>query len=386
MRPLSTVDAGGNVLVVWNVYSPTAYRSTLLATRFEKATGNWQPVSANGYTASFSISTQLAGDTLLASMDTDPAQRFSALRATRYHPEDNTWSPVANSPQPGLRKLESPVVSTNAAGQAIAVWGQNYSGEPSAVYSSFLAGESWGPQLLLSDAPPGIGPGAAPPRIRAALDAAGNAVCLVNDPHDGILRRRTLAAGAAAWSSAEDLGPASGFSVSVDRSGTFFVAWFDGALQTQRLTGFNGSWISMNFPRPLPNNASPLGLVGDGFGNAVAYADWNSATYYDATTATWSEQDFVLGSHDKAVQFSFDRRGNGILVWGASNDQQTSYQEKYSRYVLGQGWSTSGEIPSNPLDYPAPPTALAIDESGEVTVAWQRMHGSTFELLASRFR
>src|SRR3990172_4747758 len=238
-----------------------------------------------------------------------------------------------------------PVVATDSAGNAIAVWHRS---DPTYWWkylwaSRYVAGVGWEPPELI-DTVRGNGVSGFLPDI--AFDPAGNAI-VVHDNSGGrtVVRAQRYIAGIG-WETPEliDMGSsARGPRLAVDSSGNAITAW------TQWTpTSCCNIWASryvagIGWGRPEPLEAEP----GDAY----------------------------------LVSVAGNPSGNVIAVWSQSDG--VYYNTVASRYVPGTGWgapelieTTSGDVFS---------TAVAMDPGGNASAVWMQLNWGEISVWANRY-
>ncbi|CAK8715411.1 hypothetical protein GCAAIG_04810 [Candidatus Electronema halotolerans] len=223
MNPVAAMDSSGNVLAVWTEGGRPF--TNLCSSRYEISSNSWTSPLQEHYGSDVTypvLGMDAAGNAVLAWRQRG-VNTYHAF-ARRYEIGTGWGSPELIEQDSGsveVTTIESPRISVNAVGDAVAVWQQ--SGENWGTWTNrYEAGSGWGAAQLLAD-----NTGASD----IALDADGNAVA-VWQQSDGIrtniwASRYTVSSG---WGSAElietnDSGDAQRPKIAVDEDGNAVAVW-----------------------------------------------------------------------------------------------------------------------------------------------------------------
>jgi hypothetical protein len=293
-----------------------------------------------------------------------------------------SWSAVEDLSASGMAAYK-PQVSFDSSGNAIAVW-YRYTGVGSVVQSraSNDGGATWDPVVNLT---PNTGDGDTP---QVSFDASGNAIAIWSryDGTNSIVQSRSSSDGGANWDSVVDLSEAgkNAYSpqVTFDAAGNAIAIWsLSGGsgtvIQTRSSSDSGATW------RPVVA-LSPSGQIGgsaqiscDATGKAIAIWSLSDgvSTYKIQTSsstdggATWSPA-VDLSEGETIVdtpQISIDAAGTAIAVW---------YAYDGSRYVIdtrsssdgGATWGTVFHLSSLESDGYGP--EVSTDAAGNALVIW----------------
>jgi len=242
----------------------------------------------------------------------------------------------------------SPIVSVDGSGNAVAVWCQDVEGVPGAhIWSNrYVVGTGWGTTQLVETDNSGS---AINPQM--SMDSSGNAV--------------------AVWMQSRDI---------------YFDIWSNRYVVG---TGWGASELIETYDSV--SSEDPQVAVG-GSGNAVAvWCQRDVSGRYDI----WSNR-YVVGSgwgtaelietndsrNAGVPQVAVDGSGNAIAVWSLSNGPQ--YDISSNRYVVGSGWGTD-ELIETEDTWPAYGHQLAVDSSGNAVVMWEQPDNTRFNLWSNRY-
>ena len=290
---------------------------------------------------------------------------------------------------------DSPDISMNAQGHAMAVWHQS-NGIKTSIYSKqFVPGVGWGTAELVenNDVQAAMYP-------NVAMDDSGNAVVVwtQNDSgHDDIWSNRYVTG--SGWQTSmlmENDNTDSAYSprVAMDELGNAMIVWSQGDgtrynVWARRYAAGSG-WEPAEIIETTDYNAQIVELAMDAQGNAIAI--WMQ---YDGTRFNIYTNRYVFGTgwgmpeiretlnqpaYGPAV--AMDAQGNAMAMW---HQWDGSYYSIFASYfAVGSGWSVAEmveTIDTGTANYPD----LAFDAKGNVIAAWTCFDGSVKNIWANRY-
>ena len=281
-----------------------------------------------------------------------------------------------------------PQIAFDAAGNAIAVWYQDYD-----IWANYFDGAAWGAAELIETDNAGD---ADSPKI--AIDANGNAIAVWNQS-DGT--RYNIWANyfdGAAWGTAElietdNTGNAYYPKIAIDAAGNAIAVWyqFDGTRYNIWANYFDGAaWGTAELIET--DNAGDAGgpqIAFDAAGNAIAvwYQDDGTreniwANYFDGTdwgTAELIETDNA--GYASIPQIAFDAAGNAIAVWVQSDGSRRNI---WANYFDGAAWGTAELIETDNAGDAGGPQ-IAVDATGNAIAVWAQDDGTRYNIWANCF-
>ena len=342
--PQVSFDSAGNAIAVW--YQSDGTYNSIYANRYVAGTG-WGAAAIidagpnNAWNPQVSFDS--AGNAIAVWMQSDGT--YYRIYANRYV-AGTGWGAVA-AIETNLTNADSPQVSFDSAGNAIAVWYQS-DGTHGRIYANrYVAGTGWGAAAIIDAGPNN----ALHPQV--SFDRAGNAIAVWDQSdgtYDRIYANRYVAG--TGWSVAAiiDAGiiaanPYNAFNpqVSFDKAGNAIAVWFQ--------------WDGTQF-RIYANRY----VAGTGWGAAAAIE--------------------TNPNNANNPQVSFDSAGNAIAVW--QQNDGTYYRIYANRYVAGTGWGVAAIIDAGPTGayYPQ----VSFDSAGNAIAVWDQSDGTYNRIYANRFQ
>jgi len=202
--------------------------------------------------------------------------------------------------------------------------------------------------------------------------------------------------------------------IAVDSFGNGLSLWYRydndiPRIQFSRYSALNGSWTPIGQVQTLSTAdkaAVEPQLAIDGSGNAIGVwtiADPNffnrqiQSARYNAATEQWTPiPDLEILSDDiecNAPQIAVDKAGNGIAVWQLWDDSGTfTVQAAYYDVALGD-WVRDGSgkpllknLSTGTFEFPwFPYPQIAMDNSGNAIIVWQKKVGSFYGVETTRY-
>jgi hypothetical protein len=307
----------------------------------------------------------------------------------------DTWSPPQHLSRAG-RTTTSPTVSSNSAGQAVAVWLRAVVNDPTDPAPCDIldvcvveaarfdpATETWGPSIQLSAS----GENAAEADV--LVDQNGRALAVWRRTSKGTIEASIF--DGRAWDSTPERvsaeeGGSRGPQLTAGPNGSFTVAWYNPQNEVNVIVASRyaaGKWSDGTIvAREL--NAVVSSVAADGTGGVMAIwraqLDPNGPLVIRASryTTSWSEPVTVSAATpteaDRA-QVAVDPAGNAIAVWQQSNGENVVIRS--SRYdVVTRAWSVPQDLSVGGSNAVNP--RAASDTAGNITVLWRRTNDSGF--------
>jgi len=363
--------------------------------------------TGNGYTESVSISTDGSGNTVavwtLVNGIPPWNTRNSSICSNRYVVGTGWGRTELIEALNG--DADSPHVSTDISGNAVAVWTQDDGTAPSIWFNRYVVGDGWGTAELIE-----TGNGDASYPIVSA-DRSGNALSVwlqsngigING-RDSIWSNRYVAG--AGWGTAvpieTDSGQTIGLQLATDSNGNALAVWlqFDGAKYSLRSNRYlvGVGWGTAEFvPTDNVVVANPQ-ISSDRNGNFIAiwsqsdrppgihrhlWKTWSSR--YLAGTGWTSAEPIQSESRGKGhPQVSSDSSGNAVAVWDQFGETRDGIWS--NRYVVGVGWGTAELIDSGSGKdswYPI----VSADDGGNAVVVWHQRdkYRDPFRIWSNRY-
>ena len=239
---------------------------------------------------------------------------------------------------------QSPQISIDANGNALAVWSQSDGTRNNIWANRFTIGTGWGVAALIVTGNAG---GAQSPQI--SIDANGNALAVWHQS-DGTrfniwANRYTSGTGwgTAALIETDNAGSATNPQIAFDASGNALAVW------TQSDGTRNNIWANRY-------------TSGTGWGTAALIETDNAGDAFDP-------------------QIASDASGNALAVW--SQFDGTHYNILANRYTAGSGWGAAALIETNNAGNAWGPQ-IAFDSSGNAIAVWNQSDGTRFNIWANR--
>ena len=368
--PQVSVDAGGNVIVVWqrHINVSSNVRNIIQAARFAMVTATWSGVvdlSASNCPGCNFPDVAMDPNGNAQAVWSDRQLPSGVLQAARYTAATDAWAaPVDVSSVPfGEDAYAFPEIGADAAGNFTVVWSDFQFVAKAARYTA--ATETWEAPTQISD----FGDSSLQPRV--TVDAFGNATAVwtVNNFTGRTIQAARYSAATDAWGSVTNLSEVDvtvgGPDLAVDAAGTVTVVWFrildiptgSSVIQSRR-------WISTSGPPPGPPT-----LTGSVGGSSV-HLQWTAGAG-SAPTSYILQAGATPGSSNL-----FNRNVGFITSIGAPVSPGTYYIRVRAMNAAGVS------LPSNEVVLivaaPGPPTVTsAIASGGILTVSWMAGGGSS---------
>lgn len=381
--PLATFSLDGTATLLWNrytgrggVYAPVAARSQGMAAWSVPLELETVPATLQSFVLAL---TQAAGQPVAVWVKQD-VQAPGVIRAARF---GTVWG----APQSlSANSLGGPGdFASSANGEAFGVWTE-YDGARYALVSAKCDSTgTWtrAPDVATTNA-------TIDPEPVIATDAAGNAVALWVEGTPGRIHAARLATGQTAWSPPVmiDSGDAASSRPRIVSIGSVaFAAAWDQTLNQQlsvHATHFDGlSWFP---PVPLDirngNGAGGARLASNGQGRAIAVwvriegsleSFWSAA--FDGSG--WRAPLQVIGPTNLGIRvgpaLAIDASGRPLVAWtltGGANQavEYSALDDRSSRWTQPVRLSTGDVEPTSP--------ALAVNRDGQAVIAWVGIDGA----------
>ncbi len=393
--PQVSFDSAGNAIAVW--YQSDGTYNSIYANRYVAGTG-WGAAAIidagpnNAWNPQVSFDS--AGNAIAVWQQSDGTH--DRIYANRYV-AGTGWGAAAII-DAGPNNAWNPQVSFDSAGNAIAVWMQS-DGTYYRIYANrYVAGTGWGAvaaietNLTNADSP------------QVSFDSAGNAIAVwyqSDGTHGRIYANRYVAG--TGWGAAAiiDAGPNNALhpQVSFDRAGNAIAVWdqsdgtYDRIYANRYVAGTGWSVaaiIDAGIIAANPYNAFNPQVSFDKAGNAIAvWFQWDGTQFriyanrYVAGTG-WGAAAAIETNPNNALhpQVSFDRAGNAIAVW---EQDDGIYNRIYAnRYVAGTGWGAAAIIDAGPNGALHP--QVSFDSAGNAIAVWDQWDGTYYRIYANRFQ
>ncbi len=238
-------------------------------------------------------------------------------------------------------------IATDPKGDAMAVWSvYDWSWNHTSVRGArYAAGTGWdadATNLSTEAVRMSYGP-------NVAMDNDGNAIAVWSQDSGTSITPGVMAVRYAAgtgWGTTVRIESAAAAAI---RSGGGTQIAFDG----------QGNALAVWNSYSLPGIFSNRYVAGTGWGAPVAIPDTGATTY------------------DEGISLAIDKNGNAMAVWNQYGGVLYA-----SRYVLGAGWSTTGVIEANRIDYSA---HVAFDQNGNAVAVWGNYACNSNNIQAIRY-
>lgn len=290
----------------------------------------------------------------------------------------------------------SPQISFDANGNALAVWHQYDGTRYNVVANRYVAGTGWGAQELIETGNAGT---AQFPQV--AADANGNALAVwrqSNGTRYNILANRYVVGtgwGTAELIETENASHAYTPQVVMDANGNGIAVWHqaDGTrnnIWANRYVAGSG-WGAAEKIETGSLIAYSAQVSVDASGNAVAV--WHQSD--GSRNNIWSNRYEVGGSWGTAelietdntgsataAQVSVDANGNALAVWYQGDGSRNNIWS--NRYVAGGSWGTAELIETDNLGGADGPQ-VTFDANGNALAVWYQSDGSRNNIWANRY-
>jgi len=342
--------------------------------------------------------------------DTDGTGTWN-IQAARFDLATRTWS-ARVALHAGPHAQASPVVATDAAGNAIAAWSEDSGNNVYNIYASrFTAAQgSWGPATLIQTVSDQTGAAA-----QVAMDSAGNGA-VVWQQYTGIgvdlaVYAARFDVSTAAWHAAIQLngGTSAGNpQVAFDASGNAIALWEQTStaavaqIAAARWSKSAGQWAAPQLVQTstLQGSNPQLDVAADGKATAVwTQSEANGtltvqASRFATATGAWSPPQALSPATGinggNWPQARSDPGGNVIVLWQQYRGNNT-YSIDAARYDSTSGqWSTPVHIetlmPASFVNPFASAPTLVVDAAGNATATWTHdVGGVVFNAFQARF-
>jgi hypothetical protein len=400
--PQVSVNAAGTAVAVWT--RSNGSNNIVQSASSTDGGVNWSTpanLSASGRDAfSPQISVNAAGNAVAVWTRYDDSNYI--VQSASSTDGGVTWSPTVSNLSAVGGSANSPQISVNAAGTAVAVWtrGDGSSNIVQSV-SSTNGGVTWSPTVSNLSA---VGGDAQRPQI--SLNAAGTAVAVWTrgDGSNIIVQSASSNNGGVTWSpTVEDLSPALGDEagspqISLNAAGTAVAVWtrYDDGSNTivQSASSTNGgvTWsptvsnlsaVGGDAQRPqISLNAAGTAVAvwtrGDGSNNIVQSV---SSTNGGVTWSTPVNDLSAVGANGDEPQISLNAEGTAIAIW-RRYDGSNNIVQSVSSTNGGVTWST----PVNNLSAvggDAEIPEISLNSGGTAIAVWRRFDGSDLTVQTS---
>ena len=395
-EPQIAFDDVGNAIAVWRQFDGTRYN--IWANRFTSTTGwgNTEKIEDDeGNASSPQISMDTAGNAIAVWSQVDGtirnilANRFSLIGG---------WEGAEKIEDDIGQANESPKVSMDSAGNAIAVWSQSDGTGRHSIWAnrfSLISGWESAEKIEKDDTGSARYP-------QVSMDSAGNAIA-VWEQSDGVrhniwANRFSFRAGG--WSSADTIEKNSGFAyspqVSMDSKGNAIAVWSqsDGTIRNiwaNRFTPANAWGSAEEIESDDSGNANFPEVSMDSKGNAIAL--WSK--FDGIKNNIWVNRFTLRGRWGNAEEIengsgiadsskiSMDSAGNAIAVW-RQYDITGSYDILANRFTPTTGWGSAEKIEDDEEDAASP--QIAFDDLGNAIAIWIHSDGTRDNIMVNHFK
>ncbi len=347
--PQISFDSNGNAFAVWTHHDGTRYN--IYANRYTASSSSWGTATLieaddTGNAFAPQISFDNNGNALAVWQQHD-GSRYNIV-ANRYSVSTDSWFTAAMIEFDNAGDATDPQISTDANGNALAVWRQNDGTLHNIIVNRYSASiDSWGTAALIDSVSAGS---ADTPQI--CIDTHGNAIA-VWQQHDGTrnsIYANRYTASSNSWALAalietDDAGRAARPQISIDSDGNALVVWLQ----------LNGTYSIV-------------------------------ANHYSASTDSWGaaeliESDNAGNAYDP--QISLDTGGNAIAVW--SQDDGTRFNIYANRYTAStHSWGTVAVIESDNAGDATYPQ-ISADANGNALAVWGQNDGTRDNIVSAGF-
>ncbi len=313
-----------------------------------------------------------------------------------FYTAGNGWSADALIESNDAGDAEDVQISVNADGNALAVWSQDDGNYYSIFANRYTVGTGWGSAELIesNDIEDANSP-------QISVDADGNALA-VWQQYDGnrvsiFANRHTAGTG---WGTAEliesnDAAGANAPQISVGADGNALVVWqqSDGnrdSIFANRYTVGTGWGTAGLIESNDTGYAYDPQIDIDINGNALAVwiqvdgtRDSIFANRYTVDTG-WGTAELIESNdteHASDPQITVTADGNAFAVWLQSDGTRPSIFS--NRYTVGTGWGTAELIESNDIGGARTPQ-VSVDTDGNALAVWQQYEGTSNSIFANR--
>ena len=319
-----------------------------------------------------------------------------------FYSAGNGWTPEVLIEDENTYSTYSPQISSDATGNAIAVWLQSDGTRENLYANRFdVSTATWGTAELIENNNAGT---VFYPQV--STDATGNTI-VVWQQSDGT-RKNTYAnrfdASTGNWGVAEliesdNSGDTAGPQVSVDSEGNAVAVWSqdDGATNSIYVNRFDVStatWGSAEKIETDETNAAISPAISIG-ANGDALVVWRHsdgtrdnihANRFDASTQTWGSAQLIESNNFASAfnpQISVDGEGNAVAVWNQSNGTTPSiYSNRFDAST--QTWGNAQLIETDDVGN-AYNARISTDADGNAIAVWQQFDGTRYNILANRY-
>lgn len=405
--PQISIDAAGNAIAVWEQdnHDMVTYYSDIWANRFTTNSG-WEtaaPIHDLHTVNQPQIATDASGNALAVWQQYSPGIfQFEILRiwANRYT-ADIGWgiAEVISDEVGPTYRYSNPQISTDADGNALAVWSQ---GDVANIWANrYTVNRGWGTAVPIS-----LDGACYNPQI--ATDAAGNAIVVWkqyagDDRYSVWANRYTTDSG---WDTAAPISEsANAFSwfdpyfyprIAMDAAGNALVVWnqyeenYGDSIWANRYTT-EGGWSTAAQISEYGVYYNPQ-IATDAAGNALAVWEQHES---EGSSTIWAIRYIEGSGWDTAEliseygayfhpQISTQADGNALAVW-EQHDSEDSSSIWAIRYIKGSGWGTA--VPISPDVGPAFYPKIATDTIDNALVIWVQEYEDSYVegIWANRF-
>lgn len=392
------VDSMGNAMAVWS--QSDGARASIWASRY---------VAGSGWEAPQLIETDDAGDAGDPEIGMDAAGNAVAVWQQSDGTRINIWSTryEAGKGWGTAQLIETSgdvwgaKVALDAAGNAVAVWVAHDGFRPNMWASRYEAGAGWGAAQLIEN---NNTDGVTDPHI--GIDAAGNAIAIWAQNYNGIyVNRYETGAG---WGTAQRIDGSDKTlyaQITVHADGNAFAVWVQlnatcstGAchkIWANRYTKGAGWGTAEIIQSNAADSAYSTQVAADAAGNALAvWQQWsdtstpNSSIWSCRYTAGsgWGAAQRIYADSSGSAHFpslAMNAAGDAAVAW-ARNANGRNYIWASVR-TAGKGWGAAQQIEpegdSNYSQYPC----TAVDPAGNALAVWQRGNIGLYNIWAARY-
>ena len=394
--PQVSIDSEGNAIAVWYQYD--GMRGNIWANRFTPTSG-WSSAEKienddSGNADSPQVSMDSEGNAIAVWYQYDGTR--NNIWANRFTPTSG-WSSAEKIENDDNGDAYSPQVSIDSEGNAIAVWSQ-YDGTRYNIWANrFTPTSGWSSAEKIED----DSGNADSPQV--SIDSEGNAIAVWYQ-YDGTryniwANRFTPTSG---WSSAEkikndDSGDAYSPQVSIDSENNAIAVWYqdDGTrynIWANRFSPTSGWSSAEKIEDDDSEDAESPQVSIDSEGNAIAVWSQYDGTRYNiwankfSPTSGWSSAEKIENDDNGdaySPQVSIDSEGNAIAVWYQYDG--TRYNIWTNRFTHINGWSSAEKIENHDSEDAESPQ-VSIDSEGNAIAVWYQFDGTRYNILVNHFK